>query len=141
MRAAFIGLETAYRFGDETSPGAVKAGYWRNTGTFEDVLDVDHAGNPISRKGNDGFYLVADKTIYTTDRGRSLGAFLQLGSAPDRDINEFKSYVGGGLKYTGLIPRRLYDEAGIAVAHALVNDRLVAGLGREKAETTLEITY
>jgi porin len=138
---AFIGLEAAYRFGHEKLPGAVKAGYWRNTGRFEDLLEVDHTGNPASRKGNAGLYLVADKTIHATDDGRSIGAFLQLGSAPDKSIGEFKSYIGGGLKYTGLFPNRRQDDAGIAVAHALVSDKLVSNLGREKAETTLEITY
>jgi porin len=138
---AFIGFETAYRFGHGTSPGTIKAGYWNNTGSFDDLSQIDPNGNPAIRKGNQGFYLVAEKTILATDNGRNLAAFLQLGSAPNKNINEFTSYVGGGLKYAGLIPHRQQDEAGIAVAHAMVNNRLISDPGREKAETTLEITY
>jgi porin len=138
---AFMSCEASYHFGHEISPGAVKVGYWKNTGRFEDVLNVEHAGNPVSHRGNEGFYLVADKRIFGTDYSRGLGAFVQLGSAPDRSINEFKSYVGGGLRFMGLIPHRRKDEAGIAVARALLNDRLAASPGRDSAETTLEITY
>jgi porin len=138
---AFISFETSYHFGHDTLPGTVKAGYWKNTGRFEDLLNVDPSGNPTSRKGNQGFYLVADKRIHATDDNRGLVAFLQLGSGPDKGISEFKSYIGGGLKYRGLVPHRPQDEAGIAVACALVSDTLVSNLGREKAETTLEITH
>jgi porin len=138
---AFIGFETAYRSGHETLPGTVRAGYWRNTGRFEDILNVDSAGNPIARKGNEGFYLIADKLIFASENNRCLEAFLQLGSTPGRSINEFKSYIGGGLTYSGLFPRRRNDEIGIAAAHARVNNRLVAGYGRDRSETTLEITY
>jgi porin len=138
---AFIGFETAYRFGYETSPGTVKAGYWKNTGAFEDLSSVDSAGNPAIRKGDQGFYVVADKTIYATNEGQGLAAFLQLSSAPNKNINEFTSYFGGGLKYTGLIPSRRQDEAGIAIARALVNEKLLIDSGRGTAETTLELTY
>ena len=138
---AFIAMETAYRYGSETSPGAVKAGYWRNTGRFEDLLKVDAAGNPISRKGNEGFYLIADKMIFMKEDNRGLGAFLQFGSAPNGNTNEFQSYIGGGLKYVGLIPNRSADEIGVAVAHAQASDKLVKYSGRNKSETTLEITY
>jgi porin len=79
--------------------------------------------------------------IYATNEGHGLAAFLQLGSAPNKNINEFASYFGGGLKYTGLIPKRRQDEAGIAIASALVNEKLLTDSGRQKAETTLEITY
>jgi porin len=138
---AYISFETAYRFSPETSPGSVKVGYWRNTGRFEDLLDVDAVGNPISHKGNEGFYLVADKMIFMNDGNRGLGAFIQLGSAPNGNINEFRSYIGGGVKYIGLIPHRRADEMGIAVAHARVSDKLLGNRGRDKSETTLEVTY
>jgi porin len=138
---ALIAVESVYHFRHETLPGTVKAGFWHNTGRFDDLMDVDHSGNPISRKGNKGFYLVADKLLFAKDDDQGLGAFLQLGWTPDRNINEFNSYIGAGFKYKGLIPRRCGDEAGIAVAHALLSDKLVSGLGRDKAETTLEISY
>jgi porin len=138
---AFIGFETAYRFGHEASPGTVKAGYWNNTGAFEDLSNVNSTGNPTIHKGNHGFYLMADKTIHATNEGHGLSAFLQLGSAPNKNINEFTTYFGGGLKYTGLIPKRRQDEAGIAIASAMIDEKLLIDSGREKAETTLEITY
>jgi porin len=138
---AFIVLESAYHYGSESSPGAVKAGYWRNTGMFEDLLKVDIEGNPVSHKRNEGFYLIADKMIFMNGDNQGLGAFLQLGLAPNGKINEFQSYIGGGLKYMGLLPHRKADEIGIAVAHARVGNKLVKYSGREMFETTLEATY
>ena len=72
---------------------------------------------------------------------RRLAGFLQLGWAPDGNINEFGAYFGAGLEYAGLIPRRKEDETGIAVAHLLLSDKLASGSGWDSAETALEITY
>ena len=138
---ALIGFETAYHFAQDTLPGTVKAGFWNNTGKFEDCLDIDENGNPIKRKGNKGWYLIADKMLFREKEEQGLGAFLQLGWAPDDNINEFDSYVGAGLNYKGMIPHRDKDEAGIALAYASVSDKMVDVLGRDKAEATLEITY
>lgn len=138
---ALIILEGAYHFGSEASPGTAKSGYWKNTGMFEDLLQVDGIGNPISHQGNEGFYFIADKMLYMNERNQGLGAFLQLGLAPNRSINEFQSYIGGGVRYIGLIPHRKSDEIGIAVAHARVSNKLVKRAGRVPSETTLEATY
>jgi porin len=136
---ALLTFETAYHYGAEAAPGAIKAGYWKNTGKFDDLLEVDDSGNSIRRDGNEGFYLIADKMIsFNEDHG--LGVFLQLGFAPNGSINEFQSYAGGGINYAGLIPHRGADEIGVAVAHARVSDKLI-NCGRKKSETTLEFTY
>jgi porin len=138
---ALIAFETNYHFGSAISPGSIKAGYWRNTGRFEDVVDIDSGGTPRSHMGNEGFYLIAEKMLVAAESSRGLGAFLQISSTPNRSINEFISYVGAGLRYMGLFNHRRMDELGVAVAHARVNDRLVGGLGRDNSETVLEITY
>ena len=138
---AFVDFETAHHFSRDTLPGTVKSGYWRNTGQFEDILDTDNGGEPIRHSGNQGFYLVADKMISEKEDGRSFAGFLQLGWVPDQDINEYGAYFGGGLKYIGLIPRRNKDELGIAVAHTRLSKKLANESGRDRAETTLEMTY
>ncbi|MBN1567742.1 MAG: carbohydrate porin [Acidobacteria bacterium] len=136
---ALVSLEASYHFGRKTLPGTVKAGYWNNTGRFDDLLKVDCIGTPIRHKGNQGVYFIADQRIHG-DENRGLGAFLQIGVAPDEDINEFNSYIGAGLKYKGLIPLRPADEAGIAFARTELCGKICCP-ERDAAETALEISY
>ncbi|MBN2320954.1 MAG: carbohydrate porin [Acidobacteria bacterium] len=139
---ALLAIEVAYHYSRAFLPGTVKFGYWKNTGTFEDLLNVDSSGNPVEHKGNHGWYLIADKKITAENHGsRGLGAFLQLGWTPKENLSPFDTYIGAGMHYTGLIPHRDEDETGIAVARAGVNDKIRFAAGRERAETTLEITY
>jgi porin len=139
---ALIAFEGTYHCCRASLPGTVKFGFWKNTGTFEGILHSDSSGNPAEHKGNHGWYLIAGKKIMAENRGgQGLGTFLQLGWTPKEYINAFKRYIGAGVHYTGLIPHRDIDQAGIAVARAAVHDSIRIAAGRARAETTLEITY
>jgi len=139
---ALFSVEASYHFSRNTLPGTYKFGFWKNTGFFEDVLEVGMAGDPVEHRGNAGWYLMADKKIIVENNGaQGLGIFVQLGWTPDEAINEFTSYIGAGLQYTGLLPRRDTDRFGIAVARAAANDTLRNTTIRDGAETVLEITY
>lgn len=139
---ALVSFEGSYHFSRNALPGTFKFGFWKNTGIFEDVLEVDMSGDPAEHMGNTGWYLITDKKIRAeNDRNQGLGVFMQLGWTPDEAINEFTSYIGVGLQYTGLLPWRDRDQFGIAVARAAVNDALRNATGREGAEMVLEITY
>ncbi|MBN2242001.1 MAG: carbohydrate porin [Acidobacteria bacterium] len=139
---ALIAVESRYHYSKDSLPGMVQFGFWKNTGTFEDLIHADAFGNPVEYKGNHGWYLVAGKKITAeTQQDQGLGAFLQLGWTPKEYINAFKRYIGAGIQYTGLIPHRDRDEAGIAVARAEVHDSVRIAAGRDRAETTLEISY
>jgi len=136
----FIATEVAYHFQEESLPGFIKLGLWNNTGDFDDVVDLNPSGNPIQRNNNIGGYLIIDKQIYEESEEQGLGGFIQFG-ANDKRVNEVNMYVGGGLNYKGLIPGRDHDEAGVAVAHAIINDDIVDAGGRNDYETTIEATY
>jgi porin len=116
------------------------AGGWVHTA---DVENFD--GRP--HDDNRGFYLIGEKTIYAeTDDGQGLGAFIQLGFADER-WNRIGSYWGAGLNYTGLIPGRNCDVAGLAAGSARNGDRFmefgrdVEGVEVEHTETAIELTY
>lgn len=51
------------------------------------------------------------------------------------------AYVGGGLVQQGTISGRPDDRLGIAIAHAIISDRVVTALGTHSAETSFELTY
>lgn len=134
--------ENIFHFGRENLwlPGTFKTGLWFHTGDFDDITDVDDAGDPEKNKGNIGGYFIADQMIYREKDEQGLGIFLQVGGAPD-DQNEIDFYIGGGVHYRGLVPGRDEDETGIAVAHASVSNKLVAAGARDEDETVIELTY
>jgi len=78
--------------------------------------------------------------LYREEGEQGLGAFLQFG-ANDKRVNEINWYFGGGVNYRGLIPGRDEDDAGLAVAHALINEDIVDAGGRKDYETSVELTY
>jgi porin len=135
-----IAAEVAYQCWQHALAGSIKLGVWHNTGDFNDLVEVDSAGDPIKRDGNLGGYLVVDKMLYREKDEQGLGAFLQVGTNR-QDVNTVQLYTGGGLNYRGLIPGRDEDQLGVAVANAVVNDDLVDAGGREDHETTIELTY
>ena len=139
---ALIAVESTYHYTGASLPGNFKFGFWKNTGTFKDIIHVDSCGNPVEHKGNHGLYLIAGNKITAASHGNQrLGVFLQLGWTPKECINAFDNYLGAGMHYSGLIPHRDKDEIGIAVARASIHDQVRITAGRNGAETTLEITY
>jgi porin len=137
-QGAFIVGETAYHI--ETEPDSLKMGLWYNSGKFNDVIMAGPNGDPEQKFNNYGGYVVIDKTIFPETEEQGLGAFFQFGGAP-RHLNEVDFYYGAGLNYTGLIPGRDHDQAGFAVAYALISRDLVDAGGRHDAEITFEWTY
>jgi len=109
---------------------AYKLGLWRHT-----KAPVQGGGQGLS-----GAYIVIDQPLWDWDGG-SMGAFLQYGLA-QRSAENIKNYVGGGFHFSGLIPGRSNDEAGIAFARAdFSNNYRSLNPGFKKAETAIELTY
>jgi len=107
-----------------------KLGVWRHT----------KANTQNGGQGLTGAYLVVDQPIWQWNK-RALGAFLQLGYA-QRGVENIKNYVGTGLHVRGLIPGRVDDEAGVAMARIDFSDAyLIVNTGFRKNETVFEITY
>ena len=162
---AFLIGEAAYTVGreDDGLPGTYKLGGWYHSGNdFADqrfeasgLSLADPASNGLPRRysNNWGAYVVADQLLWrepgTEDQG--LAAFLRIGGSPS-DRNLVDGYFDAGVTYTGLIPGRDADIAGIAIGHASVGDRS-RGLDRDvrafadplnpvrSHETVIELTY
>ena len=105
-------------------PGLYEGGAWLLTTDLPEII-----GDPGTRvfDENYGAYLLLDQQVYTEHRSKNdrqgLRAYFQLSWAPsDRNLIEWR--VGGGLLYTGLIPRCDRDELGFGVINANVTDDL-----------------
>ena len=119
--------------------GTYKLGGFYHSGRFGKLTQ-----SSIKRKGTLGLYLLADQMLYRETPGGSqgLGTFFQLGYVPGKtSLND--TYAALGLNYTGLIPGRPNDQAGVALAHASLNNVLIAAEGSNFAscETVIEFTY
>ena len=94
----------------------------------------------IRHSDNYGIYFIADQMLIPGEGKSGLGAFLQIGGVPD-DRNQVDFYVGGGIRYQGIIPNREDDILGLAVAHASISEDLRDIEKMDSHETAVELTY
>ncbi len=116
--------------------GTVKLGHWANT-LAAPTLDG------LGTHRMSGSYAQAQFTLTTEkDHGdQGLKGWVRAGRADDLTL-AIDSYAGGGLVYTGLLPGRDGDLAGISVARAHFGTPYQATVsGPVEAETTWELSY
>jgi len=162
---AFVIMEAVYKLNQKEDskglPGTYKAGGWIHTHSFTDVYDqtLTNEGSALAptadriHQGNHGIYVMADQMVFREkdDGEEGLGLFGRVGGSPS-DRNLIDCYVDGGFNYTGAIPSRDEDIAGIAFACAAISsdirrayrDMNAIGEGPfavPDEEMVLEITY
>jgi len=118
--------------------GTYKLGSYHHSGTFTNYSDTLQ-----TKKGNYGFYFIADQALFarSLNTARGLCYFFQTGIAPS-EFNRIQYFVGGGLRYHGILPYRYYDELGLAFAH-ISQSKTYMNLYDNllKFETAIEMTY
>jgi porin len=118
--------------------GNYKIGAYYHTGSFPDYTDTTK-----TTRGNYGIYLLADKALFprAIHAGRGLCLFFQSGIT-NPNSNMIKMYLGGGIRYHGLLPERYKDQLGLGFAHiSLSKDYLQTMEDALSFETALEATY
>jgi porin len=91
-----------------------------------------------------GIYGVMDQQLYS-ENSRVISLFVRSGGAPS-NTNFVDWYAEGGFDFTGFVPRRGNDVAGLAVARSHVSGdysaaQIAAGSRPLTAETVIEATY
>ena len=131
------GLQGTYRLGSFV--------HTDNSTTFASQANfANGTGNLQSAGSSYGVYGVMDQQIYTHG-AEAISLFVRSGGAPGNS-NFVDYYVDGGFNFTGFIPGRDNDIAGIAVARSHVSEdfsdsQVAEGLPPSTAETVLEATY
>ncbi len=131
----FLG-ESAYSYGEPGKEGGFHlGGWWRKDRT-----------PPLARAGGKeedldhsyGVYAFWEQDLVKKgDRAGGVGCFLQFTWAPE-NLDEVARYLGGGLQWTGPLPGRGADVAGIGCFQV----RFSAKTGFERhSETALEVFY
>ena len=141
---AFLIAQVERRYGDAAR---LEAGVWSYTARFDALDRFAASGVPRRIGGDAGVYgLIEGKLLPKpkSDDG-GLSGWIRVGYG-NGDINPINTYLGAGLVYTGLIPGRDKDKAGLAINRAGFSApaREAAranGSSLRDAETTLEATY
>ena len=120
--------------------GTMKLTGWYNSGDVADVAALDENGDAVMHDDNYGGHMIIDQMLYKEAEGQGLSAFYMGGFAPQQR-NQIISHQAGGLNYTGLIPKRDKDIAGIALTNVFFSKKLRESTGQDKAETAYELTY
>ena len=125
----------------------IEAGAWTYTAAFNALDQFDVAGMPLLIHGNSGLYGLVEGKLLATPHSEEggLSGWTRVGVA-NGDINRVNSYLGAGLVYTGLVPGRDKDQAGVAIARAGIGAPArqaaqLRGVALGDNETTLEATY
>lgn len=91
--------------------------------------------------------MLAEGKVYQEAGREEQGAafFVSTGWA-DQKVNQFGSYIGAGVVYTGVFPGRGEDQLGLAVASAINTEEFrwlssAEGMEADWAETAIELTY
>lgn len=117
-------------------------GLWQYTTRFDDILDVDAAGNPVQR-ASFGAYAIVEKVLKykpgsTTEQIRS---FFRIGRT-EGDTTQFDLALSAGLVFTGVFTGREQDELGIAYAQERNSDKYRAKSGNTvHSEKSFELGY
>ena len=138
-----------YEDGEEVKEGYGKynIGGWYYPQAYDDLAEIDEAGNPLRHVGNAGFYLNAEKFVCSKPGSSELGlsVFGRLGFA-NRNINAVQTFWGFGLNISGVFSDDPEEVLGLAVANARMSDKFVlmntANPNEPKFnETIFELTY
>jgi porin len=123
-------------------------------GSFVDTYNYDNWGSQAhaalgtgslqSAGANYGVYGIVDQQIYAKDN-RAISVFFRASAAPS-NVNLVDGYQDGGFNFTGFIPGRTNDVAGLAMAHSHIsgnysNSQVLQGYTAATEETVLEATY
>jgi porin len=131
------GLQGSYRLGSFVDTG--------NSTTFASQANFANGTGSLQSAGADyGIYGVVDQQIYSQGP-QVISIFTRVGGAP-ANTNFIDYYVDGGFNFTGFIPGRDNDIAGLAVARSRVSQdysasQVAQGQPPSSAETVLEATY
>lgn len=124
--------------GDRGLVGTYKIGSFVHTADFTDWQSGEGKGADY------GVYGVVDQEIYKHG-GRVISFFTRGGGAP-ADVNTIAWYVDGGFNFSGFIPGRLLDTAGVALACSSFSSdfsdaQVSSGSRAFNTESVLEATY
>ena len=128
-------LKKKWNIHKDTLPGDFHIGMWYHRGDWESIPQPN-----VTFNNNHGVYMGLEQMIFKEsqekDDVQGLGVFAQYGWSQE-DRNRVPNYIGAGLVYKGLVPKRDDDTTGVGMAKAVFSPYL-EGYG---VETAIECFY
>jgi porin len=131
------GLQGSYRVGSFV--------HTANYDTWQSQAEAANGTGPLKGGGtNYGVYGLIDQQLFSRD-SQAISLFFLGGGAPS-SVNIVDWYVDGGCNFTGFIPGRANDVAGLAFAHSEVSSdysdsQVLQGSAPYTSESFVETTY
>ncbi len=127
--------------GSDDATHKLAFGAWTYTKKFDDVVDVDAAGDPVKHRSQ-GFYALSNCQFYTDKAsGRTLNVFLRGGVA-DGDTARMKWDYEVGFVGNGWVPKRPDGEIGIGLAQAHTGSKYIrSDATADRNEYSTELYY
>lgn len=127
--------------------GKYTLGMWFYTAAFNEIQAIAYSGQSWRSTGNNGFYLMAEQTVFSeaNDPAQGLALFSRAGLANGR-INQYDYNWSIGGSYTGLFAGRDSDVLSIGATYVSVSAEYMQAkhLANEpvaKGEMVIEATY
>jgi porin len=133
---------------DKGLQGTYRIGSWIDTGdhtTFASQAQLANGTGSLRNVGtNYGVYGVMDQQIWS-ENNQTISFFVRSGGAPS-NTNFVDYYAESGFNFTGFVPGRGNDVAGLAFARSHVSgdysdSQILQGSHPSTAETVMEATY
>jgi|GEM_PF-221155 len=148
---ALVNAEGGYKIGEYMSHGEqylkIGVGYWAYTAAQDEILSADEMGIPATSKGNHGWYVLMEGTVFNESQNTSDGLTLygRMGVS-DKTYNDIGFSWSAGFVYNGLIPGRSNDALGLAITSIFAGGDFqdavsTSGLQLQTAESVIEFTY
>ncbi|MBC8325341.1 MAG: carbohydrate porin [Verrucomicrobia subdivision 3 bacterium] len=112
-------------------PSAYRLGAWHHSTSFS-------KHDSTNGEGNWGLYGATDKLLWREEGDQGLGSFLRFGTG-QRDRSRFHWVFDTGLSYTGLLPGRDEDVAGLGFVYAKHSGAITDAV--KSHEAVIEATY
>lgn len=130
--------------GDDT-PNKFAIGAWTYTKQFDDLVEVDSAGNPVKHRSQ-GVYLLSSYQFYhDAHAGHDVGAFFRAGTG-DADVGQVEWFYAAGLVGNGWMPTRPDSEIGLGFTQSYNGDKYInslaaAGTRADRNEYGVDVYY
>jgi porin len=124
----------------------VVVGHWRYTTTFDDLEQVDEAGDPLRRRGSHGTYAFVEGSLWRAKAGpRRLTGVARVGVASP-DVNPIQRTLRLGLVLHSPFTATREDQLGLAFATYRNGDPYLRGAAANgeallRGETNVELTW
>ena len=142
---AEAGLTPAAADQGDGKPNKFALGAWAYTEKFDDLVEVDGAGNPVKQRSR-GMYVSSSYQFYHDKAaGHDLGAFF-LGGFGDGDTGQVDWFYATGLVGNGWMPTRPDSEVGLGLTQSHNADKYMrsvaaAGNSTDRNEYSLNLYY